>query len=230
MWRTPLGVRTLSGAEGAVVARAVSEIFYELDASVKDDCLWRADHPSIDNLDLEQKVVLLADVARALLRSSVPAPQLTAVNEAMVNAIYRRALGMIEEEIDFAKRVPRRSRGRVRYRTKVVQAARAISPPDDSADVGADDPYRMPKPTCTNMETWEFVIDVLSDRVLHDADWEAGNPIEQVVLDLPPEIVARDFSWIGVERAYFSAIVPIPTEKQFESARRVLVRLANELD
>lgn len=227
MWRTPLGDRALDGPEAAVVAHAVSEIFYELSESPEGDCFWQADHPGIDNLTRGQKLVLLADVSSALLRSSVRPPELTAVNEAMVNAIFRQALQIIEEEIGLAPFAETRS-DRTPFRAIVVAAARATLSPDDD-DAGEDDPFRIPKPACAEMETWEFLIDCLSDRVLHDADWEPGNVIEQIVLDTPPGANAREHTWLGTDRGYYTYIVPMPTDEQVRDARQALDQLVRSL-
>ncbi|MEX2315573.1 MAG: hypothetical protein WD669_00360, partial [Pirellulales bacterium] len=68
MWRTSEGIRTLKAGEAALVRAAVNDIWRELEQAQDNSDPWEWGVPLFDNLEWSEKVVLLANVASALLR------------------------------------------------------------------------------------------------------------------------------------------------------------------
>ncbi len=98
MWWTPDGERVLQGAEAGLFRAALATI---VDMFREDEeGLWRFNAPPFDELHPAQKLALLAQVGSSLLREETPAPDLTAVTEATVGAIYEVIRLMVEWEID----------------------------------------------------------------------------------------------------------------------------------
>jgi hypothetical protein len=229
MWRTPHGERTLKGAEAWIVAEAVGEVFYPLDMSSDGDDSWISGEPCIDNLSRSQKLVVLADVANALISDEVPAPKLFQLIEAVVNAIYGEIASLIQLEIDEAGEGIQDDP--FRLRRKVLEARGPIEPFEDPAieDFEEEDPL---SPECVDMERWHDAIEDLSSRVLWDADWKSGNPIETLVMDAPPEVVeeARGRIFDVPEPEYYSYVPPLPSAVEVEAACRILHRVAGIAD
>ena len=108
MWHTSKGLRTLKGAEAALIKSVVGLVwdFVELEGECPDD-EWSTGVTFFDSLDWRQRVVQLAFVANALLRDNVPSPPLNAVNEATVGMLFRVIAICLETEIDGEEEEPK---------------------------------------------------------------------------------------------------------------------------
>ncbi|MEX2310229.1 MAG: hypothetical protein WD738_21860, partial [Pirellulales bacterium] len=103
MWRTPLGNRTLVGAEAELIRESVAnmaEMLREEADGLADE--WPCGVNLFDELSWQQRLALLARVAGALLKPDVPAPKLSAVNEAAVAAIFAQIHRNLIIELDTA--------------------------------------------------------------------------------------------------------------------------------
>src|SRR5688572_2502916 len=89
MWHTPLGDRTLVGAEAELVRQALLDMT-ELLLEEADELAeyWPCGVKLFDELLWQQRLALLTRVAHALLKADSPMAELSAVNEAAVAAIF----------------------------------------------------------------------------------------------------------------------------------------------
>jgi hypothetical protein len=108
-------------------------------------------------------LALLARVANALFKSDVVAPQLSAVNEATVAAIFAQIGGNLVIELDYAKEDNLPSDYDIYHWRKLIAGCQ--EPPR-----GGDDFHLDVK--CADLIDWEVVIECLTDRILWDADWD----------------------------------------------------------
>ena len=101
MWRTPENDRTLAGAEGTMVRESVAHMVSMLEEEAEGlTGHWSFGVPVFDRLSWEQQLALLADVGEALLREDVSAPELSAMNEGAVGAIFGNLRQCLRSETD----------------------------------------------------------------------------------------------------------------------------------
>ena len=71
-------------------------------------------------------------------------------------------------------------------------------------------------PESEDLDAWDCLFDELMDRVLRgDRDFEAG----EFFLDNDPRESQVMKQWMGIDRDYFSAIAPEPTELELAVIR-----------
>ena len=102
MWHTPNGERTLTEAEWALFRVGVERLFDFISDEDTPLGLSGTDVQVFDELQPEQRLALLADVAGALRDPAVPPPRLTAANEATVAAVFASIRQALEMEIALA--------------------------------------------------------------------------------------------------------------------------------
>ena len=101
MWHTPNGDRKLTGAEAQAVRASIGFMIDTLECEGKELAEpWMFDIPVFDNLSWQQRIALLARVGGSLLQDESPPPELTAVNEAAVGAIYENLRHCLQFEIE----------------------------------------------------------------------------------------------------------------------------------
>lgn len=208
MWRMQSGERVLTKAEWACLAMGVDFLFDQVDFDVKyetDDA--ETGIPVFDRLTAEQKLLILAEVAEALVRKKVPWPDLTAVREATVAAMFESLEFIISLEV--AADRPKKQRTTIR---ELLLAALADDPPEE-----------MPKAKCTDESEWELMVECFADRVLWDRDFN----LDQVA-DLPPEAAAKADESFGFGEGYFSAVAAEPNADALAKARKKLRKLIKE--
>ena len=193
MYWTPEGARILSGAEATVFVAALA-IMVDLltDEDVEFGVL------ALDRLQRGQKLVVLEQVAAALLSEATPMPKLSAVIEAAVAAVYRFLEEMICQECDELAAAPLDSE-RPSWRQRALAACR---------ETGLDD--ELPEAESTDVDEWSLVIAGLADRVLWDTDFEA----EDEHLDADPETSRCVKALMGIHEDYFLAVPLDPLEAE----------------
>ena len=97
MWWTPEGERVLRGAEGCLFAECVHDLV--LGSLLREDEDFGVGIQVFDRLSSGQKISALLLVTNALLRTDVPHPDLTALTEGTVAAVYRHLRNNVEAEI-----------------------------------------------------------------------------------------------------------------------------------
>ena len=152
MWRTSIGIRTLTGTEAKLFALTLWDFIEESNIGPDND--YHLGIKAFDNLTYSQKIAVLSEVGNALLREDVACPELTAFNEAAIAAIYQHLLFCIQIEIDepdFG----------LNWRKSTAKACRECEDEE------------VPNPSCEDMEEWELCVGFLENRILWDADYES---------------------------------------------------------
>jgi hypothetical protein len=211
MWHTSTGLRTLNGAEAALVKSVVGLVwdFVELEGECPD-AEWSTGVTFFDALDWRQRVVQLAFVANALLRDDAAAPPLNAVNEATVGMLFRVIGICVETEIDAEEGEPNIDCRN--WRRRLLKAALGDGRPSD---------MELPTESCTDLDEWNFLIEMLSDAILWDDDWIDDG----LILDADPETAKARKEMLGIEDDYYQTIVPEPSDSDLHGARQMLRNL-----
>lgn len=201
MYHTPTGDRVLLGAERRFFTCALSEIVEFL--SDEDQEFGVA---LFDQLQRNQKLVVLCEAAHALLDPDRPMPELTAVLEAAVATVFTYANDQLIVETDD----PELAATTWFWRRLVLEAALETDAHDDLPDV-----------TSTDENEWTLLLECQVDRVLWDNDYES-----QIGLDLPPEQNSRLLAVLGIADDYFTAVPPDPPDDQVRRYVDALVDLS----
>ena len=204
MWHTADGDRVLRGAEAKVFAESLLDLAQN---ELVEDGDYCTGIPVFDALTYPQKITILSQVAHALFREEVPMPELTAVLEGAVGAVFRVLHCLVEEEVEA---VPDRDKS---LRNLIRMACR---------DLGVEE---VPRPSHRGIEDWRFCVDCLQDAILWDSDYLG----ESVFTDLPPEQSRALKQNMGVSEGYFLAVAPDPTPKQMTGLFAVLTSLCQEV-
>lgn len=216
MWRTSEGIRTLKAGEAALVRAAVNDIWKELEQDQDNSDPWEWGVPLFDNLEWAEKVVLLANVASALLRDDVAPMPLTGVNEATVGVLFEHIRQAIQVEIDCQHDNPRDLM--CFWRRSVLALIRRYAWDEDEP---------LPTETCDDRNEWEWMVEAIADGILWDNDWLDGN----FFMDVDPETAAMRKRGMGIDEDYYTTIIPRPTDSDVEKARCTLIEfMAQEHD
>ena len=135
-------------------------------------------------------------------------PELTAVLEGAVGAVFQVLHWLVEEEVEA---VPDCDKS---LRTLVSAACR---------DLGVEE--AAPRPSHRGIKDWEFCAECLHDAILWDGDYLG----ESIFTDLPPEQGRALKQNMGVSEGYFLAIAPDPTSKQMTGLFAGLTSLCQEV-
>lgn len=206
MWRTQIGERALQGAEAALFRVALGSMVDLLDEESEDEG-WDFSTPVFDRLSPPQKLALLADVGTALLHPSVSPPELNAVNEATVSAVYEHIWQETQFEIDSDE-----PKCELKFWRKAILAV------FQEEGEGEDD---LPAVDCTDFDDWRVLIDCLRDRILWDDDFNS----EDLFVDCEPEKSRYLKAVMRIDNDYFSAIPPDPSDSELEDIRVTLHEL-----
>jgi hypothetical protein len=200
MWNTSEGERVFRGAEATLFLRAFFHLVDEVETAIQEPCDLDSGVARFDALSREQQFVLLVEVGAALLCPEVAIPELTAVNEAAVAAVYARLRDFVGD----------------------IDVAAACGDLDAIAAAAEEAGLEVPSIHAPlDRGDWECLIDELSDLVLWDDDWKYDFGIP----DAAPERAAVFHEHVGVARDYWTAIAPDPSPAQLRHAKGVLREL-----
>jgi hypothetical protein len=203
-WQTPRGDRVPAGPEAAVFREALMIITDWVEGDMdQDQAFHEFGFPVFDSVAARGKLALLADVGHAVLVETEACPKLTAVSEATVGAIFVARDESLEHEIDHEFDLP----DRFFFRKPILEAIAVVDP--DLETPHADD---------CDWDDWEFLMDVLRDRILWDRDFEA-EPTSGDTDPLTGEDVKDN---TGIDNDYFQTVAPDPSDEELESIRRRL--------
>ena len=160
---------------------------------------------AFDELQRNQKLLVLYKSARALLRPNEPAPKLTAFIESSVAIVYEHAKDQVNQEIDD----PESSSESSFWRRLVLEAVREQVAPDE-----------LPIGTDCNKQTWTVLVECLAGCVLWDNDYDS-----QLSLDLPPEESRQFRAMLGMADDYYTDVPPDPPDDQANLYADALVGL-----
>lgn len=147
-----------------------------------------------DELQRNQKLVVLYSSARGLLHPSEPTPKLTAYIESAVATVFEFAKDQVHQEIDD----PELRRGIPRWRRLVLDAA------GERVASG-----QLPDESNADMETWTLLLECLAGSVLWDNDYEW-----QDTMDLPPEKSRHLRATLGVDDDDYTDVPQDPRDDQ----------------
>src|SRR5262249_4818803 len=102
MWRTSLGERVLRGSEGELFRASLAEVCDLVEDSFEEEELFTSGIEAFDTLQPGQKLAMLCIVGRALLDERISCPELTAVSEGTVAAVFEQARQAVELEVGVA--------------------------------------------------------------------------------------------------------------------------------
>jgi hypothetical protein len=145
---------------------------------------WSFGVKFFDELSWQQRLALLARAANALLKSDVPPPELSAVNEATVAAIFAQIRQNVDIELDMAGEDGLPPEYDVYYWRRLLAACQELPRTSDEFYLVVQ---------CEDLDDWELLVECVSDRILWDADWD----MPDLFLDEEPEVsrIASPAPW-----------------------------------
>jgi len=203
MYHTPRGDRILLGTERRLFVESLAMILDLLATDGTDEMVFGV--VPFDELQQNQKLVVLYDSACGLLRPDAPAPRLTAFIESAVAIVYEFAKDQVKQEIDAL--VCRE--GATRWRRMILDAARDQEVSDE-----------LPEDTDDDKETWDFLLECLAGCVLWDNDYEC-----EAIMDLPPEKSRHLRDTLGISDDYHTDVPHDPPDDQVSLYLDALVGL-----
>jgi hypothetical protein len=214
MWNTSLGDRVLTGAEWELFRTVVSTLWDDIESQEDDEEPGTTGVNLFDHLPRPDRLALLAQVATGLHDRAKPYPDLTALNEATVAAVFAQIRYLVAIEIDAQRSgfgpFSRNRNGRPRE--MVLATAREIN---------AHGHARLPKASSDDSALWFSLIDILRFRILDDVDYLATD----VFLDAPPDRGRSMKAHLGIPEDYFTATPPAATRQGLEATRADLRRV-----
>jgi hypothetical protein len=201
MWWTSSGERTLTGADAALLRESIADMtdsLHDEAEGLADE--WPCGVKVFDELSWQQRLALLERVANALLKPDVPTPELSAVNEATVGAIFAMLRRNVEIELDEANDIHVSPAFDAYYWRRLVAACQE--------SLGTGDDFYL-EVESGDFEEWELLIECLGDRILWDADWD----MPELFLDEEPDTSRGRREMLGIGQNYFVAPAPDPLDK-----------------
>ncbi len=206
MWRTECGDRTLEGAEAILFTKALSSLLNEAMMGTLD--YYKFYIESFDNLTFGQRISVLAIIGNGLLRKDVPLVRLTAILDGAIAAVFKH----IENEIAYDIDEPE---SRSNWRELVVAARNQIG----------GEIEEIPETTCTDMNKWKVEVEILSDTILFDTDYEDS----KLYTDFPSEKSKDLREQMDIPDDYFMAIADDLTDKEAKAKIKELRKLCNSV-
>jgi hypothetical protein len=216
MWHTPSGDRVLAGPEAELVRTAIADMtdsLHEEADGLADE--WPCGVRLFDELSWQQRVALLARVANALFKPEIPSPELSAVNEATVAAIFAYIRRNVIIELDNAKESDLPPDFDKYYWRRLVAACQETPRTDEDFYVNHQ---------CEELDDWEILIECLGDGILWDDDWD----MPELFLDESPATSRARRRKLGIERDYFVTPPPDPRDGEVSAIFRDLRQLIDE--
>jgi hypothetical protein len=230
MWHTPLGERVLTRSEWELFRWGLRALWDQVERARHEPMLCCTGVTVFDRLQPESKLAMLALVGKALGDEDEPSPPLTSLTEGTFAAIYATILAEIEIEIDVRQEGPQPGVEEFSMRPFVLAAIRETNPEwenphrEPQSEDPEFEPPSLPQPECEDVDAWDDLLNELMDRVLWgDRDFEA----EADFLDSDPRESQLMKQLMGIDRDYFSAIAPEPTDHQLTVIRKTLGRLCD---
>ena len=188
MWWTPEGQRVLTSAEGVLFREGLASLIDHIEIGESVGLVYEVGISVFDDLTHSQKLAMLAVVGSGLLDGDVPLPELTAVLEGAVAAVFNQVMICLKVEIEIPD-------GDTDWRAWVRNAYLEVEAESETIpDVASTDPA-----------DWDFLVEVLSSRILWDSDYEFGQ-----LLDLEPYAASAVRSLMGISDRYTTEVAPDP--------------------
>jgi hypothetical protein len=205
MWHTSAGDRMLAGAEARLFKSALTRMVEDIKEEAMDDGLveqWEYGIPRFDELTWTQRIQVLEQVASHVLLPSEETPELNAVNESAIAAIYQRMRNEIDFEIDSESES-------TEWRAMVLEAygERFAGDHNDEPD-DDEEPFELPAPASIDRDAWSDLIGSLEDEILWDQDF-----LMDEFLDAPPDKAEMLKEYMGIQDDYYSTPAPDVADK-----------------
>jgi hypothetical protein len=204
MWNTPIGKRTLEGAEAALVAEGIQTLID--DSSNWDFEDYPMDINAYDRLTPGQKISTLWTIAQGLLSSDIKPVKHTAALEGAIAAVFRQIADRLEAELDD-------SEAGTDWREMILAARK---------EAGAED---LPASDCDEFDEWQFEIEEIEDNILWDNDYDTS----ELAMDLPPDQAECLKELIGIPDDYIHTIPDDLNPEQMTVTIADIRRLCSEL-
>jgi hypothetical protein len=243
MWWTPHGERVLRGAEWELFREGLETLWDWVEDSQGDPDIADTGTEAFDQLQLGQKLAMLALVGSALSDEGIVKPDLTINTEGAVVAVFRQIASLIEVEIELAhdpKWVASLDSPEelTHWRRLVLAAYHEAQLQDEAEALGnsngdarrkldevpdaeddLDEEWSPPDATSEDDEDWEFLMDRLANRILwDDGDYDAASDF----LDADPDVARVRMAMMGISVDYYTDIAPDPTDEQLGPIRQTL--------
>ena len=205
MWHTSDGDRTLRGREAALFKAGLGSLVDSL-AEFEADNSWPTGVGLFDKLTHAQKIALFSEVGTALLEDASGMPELNAVNEAAIAAVFEQIKGQIGCEVDA---------DRCELRKLVVGILRREFLADD---------LELPDAKSSDVDEWESLVEGCADKILWDWDFD----VSDLFLDAQPERAQALKEFLSIDEDYYVAIPSDPSPAQLKQHERNLKRLTAE--
>ena len=208
MWWTQDGYTTLEGAEARLFREMLAALVEDQAKAEACDDWWPIGIDVFDDLEYGQKLAMLEIVGRGLLFKDEPAPELTAVSEGTLAAVFEHLRQLIEMEIHFGSGGSWRSR----LRPVLLQV------------MDADVRKRVVGVESDDLDEWGTWIETWRDHYLSDADWEH----DLVGQDGSPEEVDERKKYLGIADDYYISVAPDPAPNQVPALLARLRQLTSD--
>ncbi|HCS54678.1 hypothetical protein [Rubinisphaera sp.] len=204
-WNTQDGKRTLVGSEARIFKESLKII---ADQIIEEEITesfdqWEFGIPRFDDLNPFSRLALLAEVGQGLLRESKTCPELNAINESTIAAIYENINHQIDFEID---EIDEREPAEWYYWRQLI--IDVINEAGEENIGGA-----IPDLKSSEHYEWDEIVECLSERILWDTDFMMADPVYS------QEMIEQ----YGEPDGYFQRMAPYP-----EPTRLILLRNAIE--
>lgn len=231
MWHTPLGDRVIRGAEADLIRASIDVLADEIQEHGwdNDDLGFSSGIEVFDELTWTHKLAAIEQVARYLLTDTVDVLPLSAINEAVVGAIFENAHQMVEYEIareaysdtgssqedlicaDETQHDDADDYIRWHWRDLVIKAVLETITAAELSEMYQEGHF-LPTSTCTDHDTWSNLVENLADQILWDRDYE----LAAAFMDDDPVIAAAEKKIFGIDQDYFTDLPPDPREDQMQ--------------
>ncbi len=216
MWDyyTNKGPLVLTGSQAKafrIAAKAISdEVGWDESADPWDDA---SGIQAFDSLTQLQKQVAILMVAGAALDSNIPMPDVTAVLEGTVTAVYGMLESLVEQEVEIGhstkvRQIISDALVEIDYWEQVKDAYDEDEEPDPPLPVHS-----------TDTDEWRFLVQSLSYELV-DGDFDFAR--EGEIVDAPPDQAAKMYEFYGIATDYFTTIVEDPTPSVAVEIRKTL--------
>jgi hypothetical protein len=228
MWRTSIGTRVLRGPEWELFLEGLGGLRDRIEMTFDDADAWPTGVDVFDRLVPASKLAMLAAVGKALSDEAVQCPPLTALTEGTFAAVYAVIRELVDLEIDACRENSTPEAEDFSVRTLVLAATRQTNPlwddptlDPDWEDDGTPAPA-LPEPGSEDVTAWSDLVEELMDRVLwEDRDFDE----EAAFVDKDPRFSADLKAYMGIDKGYFSAIAPDPSDSELAMIRQTLAEI-----
>jgi len=187
-----------------------------------EDLLFEFDVESFNRLTSTEQVTVVERLARYLLYETSDTPELTAINEAAVYAIFKTLAVEIEIEIDVEDETQPAVYGpewKVYWRSRTLSAYHecfADGLDEEHWEAGEiESEWAVPRSAASqNLDQWVSMTEDLADRILWDRDFEMAESF----LDLAPEKAAALKHAMGIESDYYISVADDLTPSDIQVA------------